>query len=70
MDRKTTLCRFVVSLFLAAVTAVFAFAQAEPNPNSPIPVLLSGPDTARALTSISTPRTKPARSVATAPEIF
>ena len=70
MDRKTTLRRFVVSLFLATLPVVFAFAQAEPNPNSPTPVLLSGPDPARALTSISILRTKAARSVATAPEIF
>ena len=70
MDKKTTLGRFVVSLFLATLPAVLALGQPEPNPNSPTPVLLSGSDPARAFTSNPAPGSKSARSVKTAPEIF
>src|SRR5688572_30079804 len=67
MDRKTSLRRFVVSLFLTALPAVLALAQSEPNPNSPVPVLLNGSDPTRALTSFSTARPKSVRS---ASEVF
>ncbi|HKP70348.1 MAG TPA: hypothetical protein VJV05_13765, partial [Pyrinomonadaceae bacterium] len=68
MEIKSPLRRFVVSLFLTALAVVAAFAQAEPDPNSPVPVLLSGSDASRVRTT--EPIAKLAPPTKTEPQTF
>ena len=52
MNRRMTLRRIYTSLLLAVVMVVCSFAQTDPNPNSPTPVLLdSGLDANRVMAS-------------------
>lgn len=50
--------RVLFTAFLAVFCVVSAFAQDDPDPNSPTPILLTSPDSTRALASVSPIRGK------------